>query len=39
MDDKLQRWVERINQTPDYDEYEDYLEMLAECRIIEEVAS
>lgn len=39
MNDKVKRWLERISQTPDDKEYEEYIEMLVECRIIEEVAS
>ena len=41
MNDKLTRWLSRINQIPSADdpEFEDYIEMLVESRIIEEVAS
>ena len=39
MNDKVTRWIERISRTPDDKEYEDYIEMLVESRIIEEVAS
>lgn len=37
MNDKLARWLSRINQTPTEDdtEYEEYLEMLIESRILE----
>ena len=37
MNDKLSRWLSRITQTPTEDDvdYEEYLEMLIESRILE----
>lgn len=41
MNDKLARWITRINQKPSEQDpdYEDFIEMLVECRIIEDVVS
>ena len=37
MDEKLKAWEERISQTPvDSPEYEEFVELLIECRIVEE---
>lgn len=36
MDDKLKAWEERISQVPeDMESFREFLELLAECRIIE----
>ena len=36
MDDKLKAWLERLEQPPaDGVSYEEFLEMLVECRILE----
>ena len=37
MDEKLTAWLERISQTPiDTPDYEEFVELLIECRIVEE---
>lgn len=37
MDEKLTQWLERIDQAPiDSPEYEEFVELLIECRIVEE---
>ena len=41
MNDKLAKWLSRITQTPTEDDmdYEEYLEMLIESRILERSVS
>lgn len=37
MDEKLTAWLERIDHAPeDSPEYEEFVELLLECRIVEE---
>ena len=36
MDDKLKAWLDRLEQPPaDRKGYEEYLELLVECRILD----
>lgn len=37
MDEKLTEWLERISHAPtDNPDYEEFVELLMECRIVEE---
>ena len=41
MDEKLTRWIERIDHAPEEEDpsYQDFIDLLVECRIITEAAS